>query len=451
MKTVTSFSLFGGALALSNQKVDIVAQQQPLLQNACPSNSILHNGECQLSTYDTSSTITLGYQSNISHITQTLEDSRETASRIKDFPWNFSPECFSTEATEEPYCVFSDQNFASGRGIFIITTKTLAYAMLEKDAFTRPETLSRMNHFENPPFYKHDFPGKGRGLVANKTLQRGDQLFASTPILITDPDLYDLPNSERLALMHRGIETLPVASQRVFWELMGHTDDDPIDDRINTNNFEIAIDGVSQSALFPEIAMLNHDCRPNAAYFFDEETLTHYIHAIKPIYPGEEITITYTNNEEERSERMRRLEKNWGFKCACSTCTAHPHLVEESDARLKHIAALQKVLDDWTPASSATPAVAELLISLMQQERLEASLSIGYKHAAEVYSSFGMKWEAVKYAKLSVELSMLDKGWTDRDVWEMKKMGENPEMSWSWQKRVGLVAKSAGCGCGGRH
>jgi SET domain-containing protein len=38
---------------------------------------------------------------------------------------------------------------------------------------------------------------------------------------------------------------------------------------------------------------MNHDCRPNADYYFDPETLAQHIHAIRPIAAGEEITISY--------------------------------------------------------------------------------------------------------------------------------------------------------------
>ncbi|KAF1829404.1 SET domain-containing protein [Decorospora gaudefroyi] len=450
MKSAIGLSLVAGALTLSNEKTNFVAQQ-PLIRDACPSNAIIHNEECQPLPYDSSTTSTLAFQSNTTHILHTLDESRILASQTEDFPWTFWPECFSKKGGTEPYCVFSDQTFASGRGIFIVTTQTRAYAMLEKGAFSYPETLSRARHSSHPPFYTHDFPGKGRGLVANKTLQRGDQIFASMPILITDPELYSLATPDRLALLHRGISTLPVHTQSLFWALMGRssTGDDPVDDRITTNNFEVRIDGAMQSALIPEIAMLNHDCRPNAAYFFDEETLTHFVHAIRPILPGEEITITYVNNELDRDTRVKRLETYWGFTCACSSCTAHPDLVRESDSRLQQIVSLQETLNDWSETSAALPAVVDLLVSLIEQERLYASLSTAYKHAAEVYSSFGMRWEAVRYARLSVELTMLDKGFADQDVNEMKMMAREPATSWSWKKRVGL--KGRGCGCGKTH
>ncbi|KAL6710143.1 hypothetical protein ACN47E_009934 [Coniothyrium glycines] len=450
MLTVTTtigLSVLTGALALTNSKMDMIPQQ-PLLEKSCPTNSILENEECRQTTYDSIITPATDILTNISHTGLSLEESRRIASQAKDFPWTFWPECFSNENLEEPLCVFGNQDFARGRGIFVATTKTFAYAMLEKDAFRRPDVLAHVNNYDNPPFVQHDFPGKGRGLVANKTLQKGDQIFASTPVLITDPDMYQLSEDERLALLYRGVETLPPASQARFWELLGHFNGDPVDDRINTNNFEVTIDGTSQSALFPEIAMLNHDCRPNAAYFFDEQTMAHHIHAIKTIQPGEEITITYIDNEQESSTRMQRLKRNWGFDCSCSSCTAHPAMVAESDSRLQQIQSLTKLLDDWSAKSHATPEAAELLISLYEQERLYASLATAYKHAAEVYSSFGKKFEAIKYARLSTEMSILDKGFADSDVAEMKKMSANPTMSWSWRKRV---EAGSGCGCSHGH
>jgi hypothetical protein len=451
MKFVVGLSLISGLAAFSDDKVEHI-HHQAILTDSCPSGSGLINGKCELISYDESNMdSSLASHANLlytTHISRTLDEARESAAAVADFPWTFWPECFSNEDVEEPYCVFSDQDFASGRGIFIATTRTAAYAMLEKPAFKNPKALERVNKYSNPPFEQYDFPGKGRGLVANTTLHRGDQIFASTPLLITDSDMFKLLDSERLALLYRGVETLPTASQTQFWNLMGHFKGDPVEDRISTNNFDTVIDEVTQQALFPEIAMLNHDCRPNAAYFWDEESMTHYVHASRDIRPGEEITITYIDNEQEREARMARLKKNWGFTCACSACTAHPSLTNESDARLRTIEVLTMVLNDWSSESQIVPEMAELIISLFQQERLEASLATAYKHAAEVYSSFGKRWEAMKYATLSVEMSMLDKGFRHEDVREMGRMASQPELTWSWKKRVKDTKE---CGCGHAH
>ncbi|KAF1347339.1 hypothetical protein EJ07DRAFT_185279 [Lizonia empirigonia] len=415
MKGAVSFGLFSGAVALNHDKLDYVPQQA-LLQDSCPSDSILRDGECHLAATAPSG---VTFKSNI---TTSLEEARLTAAKQANFPWTFWPECFSNENTTDAYCLFSDQTFANGRGIFIITTEPLAYDMLQKQAFRNPKSLSRSNQHANPPFEQHEFPIKGRGLIANKTLFRGDQIFASTPLLITDPDAYKLAEPERLDLLYRGVETLPEASRKLFWELLDHFKGDPVDDRINTNNFEVVVDDISQAALFPEIAMLNHDCRPNAAYFWDEETFTHYREAPRPPH------------ETARAQL--------GLQMRLLSLHSAPSLTAESDARLNHIAQLVAHLNDWTPSSPATPEMAEALVSMYDQERLWAYQATAYKHAAETYSSFGNKYMAVKYARLSAEFSILDKGFADRDVREMKKMAKDPEMSWSWNKRVGLKKAS---------
>lgn len=88
--------------------------------------------------------------------------------------------------------------------------------------------------------------------------------------------------------------------------------------------------------------MITHDCRPNAAYFWDEVSFTHYVHAIETIYPGQEITITYIDNQRKRRTRMTHLNAKTGglFNCTCSAYSAHPSLTRESDARIRLIAEL---------------------------------------------------------------------------------------------------------------
>lgn len=41
------------------------------------------------------------------------------------------------------------------------------------------------------------------------------------------------------------------------------------------------------------VSRFNHDCRPNANYWFDPTTLTHNIYATRQIAVGEEISLTY--------------------------------------------------------------------------------------------------------------------------------------------------------------
>lgn len=187
------------------------------------------------------------------------------------------------------------------------------------------------------------------------------------------------------------------------------------------------------SGCLTEKQRLNHDCRPNAAYFFDHDTLTHYVHAISDINPGTEITITYIDPHMPRRKRVTQLTTSWGFTCSCSLCTLHPELSRASDDRLSQINALSDRLEDW---ETAPPQIAHTLISLYEQERLHAPMSAAYRFAALTSCAEGLRWDAIKYARLAVELGMLDDGFGDEDVTAMRKLAERPEKQSCWMKRM---------------
>lgn len=42
------------------------------------------------------------------------------------------------------------------------------------------------------------------------------------------------------------------------------------------------------------VSRLNHACRPNSEYFFDDRTLSQKVFTARDIDPGEELTVTYS-------------------------------------------------------------------------------------------------------------------------------------------------------------
>lgn len=42
------------------------------------------------------------------------------------------------------------------------------------------------------------------------------------------------------------------------------------------------------------VSRLNHACRPNSDYFFDDATLSHNVFAARKVELGEELTVTYS-------------------------------------------------------------------------------------------------------------------------------------------------------------
>ncbi|CAN6240994.1 unnamed protein product [Urochloa humidicola] len=75
------------------------------------------------------------------------------------------------------------------------------------------------------------------------------------------------------------------------------------------------------TAFFPLQSCMNHSCCPNAkAFKRDEDKDGHaVILALRPISKGEEITISYIDEDLSYEERQAQLA-DYGFTCACSKC-----------------------------------------------------------------------------------------------------------------------------------
>ncbi|CAO2036612.1 unnamed protein product, partial [Urochloa humidicola] len=75
------------------------------------------------------------------------------------------------------------------------------------------------------------------------------------------------------------------------------------------------------TAFFPLQSCMNHSCCPNAkAFKRDEDKDGHaVILALRPISKGEEITISYIDEDLSYEERQEQLA-DYGFTCACSKC-----------------------------------------------------------------------------------------------------------------------------------
>ncbi|ATY60592.1 SET domain [Cordyceps militaris] len=280
-------------------------------------------------------------------------------------------------------------------------------------------------------FDERDLPGRGKGLIANKTLHRGDRIFAHTPILMFHEDAsQSLQEDVWAGLEHDAVRSLPLPAKDLFWNLFGQPSYGPAQGRIYTNAFSIEIKDIEHYAIFPEIARLNHDCRPNAAYFFDEATLTHYVHALTDIHPGTELTITYIDPQMSRKERMETLADTWGFTCSCNSCSMAARLSLASDARL---AKIEEMTEDFDVEDNIMPSsMALALISLYEQERLYGPVADAYRYAATAFCAEKDRWGAIKYANLAVETGMLEHGFNDLDVKLMEQLATSPETQPCW-------------------
>ena len=80
--------------------------------------------------------------------------------------------------------------------------------------------------------------------------------------------------------------------------------------------------------------------------------------------------------------------------------------------------------------------MAELLVSLYEQERMWGPIAEAYAFAALEYNGAGDPWTAQKFARLSVEAGLIYGGPHDDDVGQMEQLLKDPWEHWSWMLRT---------------
>uniref|UniRef100_A0AAR2M6I6 [histone H3]-lysine(4) N-trimethyltransferase n=1 Tax=Pygocentrus nattereri TaxID=42514 RepID=A0AAR2M6I6_PYGNA len=91
--------------------------------------------------------------------------------------------------------------------------------------------------------------------------------------------------------------------------------------QVNCNGFTIEDEELSHlgSAVFPDVALMNHSCSPNVIVTY-KGTLAE-VRAVQEISPGEEIFNSYIDLLYPTEDRNERLRDSYFFTCDCKECT----------------------------------------------------------------------------------------------------------------------------------
>ncbi|KAK8125789.1 SET domain-containing protein 5 [Apiospora kogelbergensis] len=356
--------------------------------------------------------------------------------------WVRGNHCFISGKTE--YCAFAKPSFGNSEGVAVVTTPERV-SKLATGIFSDKGGQTQPSH-ESVSFYEDaEIPGKGIGLIATKPIRAGQRIMARTPAVMIDRSALDtLSENESVALLVQGVEALPDLHRSRYLNLTTHGSFVDRQARISqifaVNSFRtwVGDQGADFHSVFTEISRLNHDCRPNCVYYFDPETLSQKVYAVRDIMVGEEITVSYIDGFQSSAARRERLHEHWGFACGCPACTAESYLVAESDSRIEQILKLWAELDDYSPSSTKapTPEKAELLIELYRLERLEGRLQEAYYRAAIEYLGIGKIAPAMRYARLCIDSGLKFKGPGKPFITSMEDLLRNPKGHKYWMFRV---------------
>ncbi|KAF2404727.1 SET domain-containing protein [Trichodelitschia bisporula] len=371
-----------------------------------------------------------------------LESTPQDASNIssaliRSLPtlWSHEPYCVHSPSARTTFCVYTRTPFASGRGLSIICSREALSQVTSASAFRNPEPWTVARPAAAGKYTATPIPNKGLGNVATAAISQYEELHAETPLLLVqDTAMQHVEWDVLFGMLRVAVERLPDKSRRRFMELHGQFGGDPLYDRINTNAFNGKVGSGSESwwTVMPESSRFNHDCRPNAVYHFDPQGLTQHIHTVRPIAPGEEITVSYLIPTLTHAERHQKLKAEWGFQCDCAACNAAPWAVELSDARLSLISKLEGHLDDILSRNDASTASAELLVSLYESERLDGAMADAYVFVALEWAYVANAEKARQWAdKAMAAIGALRGPWNE---WyqSMAKLLVEPEGSPAW-------------------
>jgi hypothetical protein len=183
---------------------------------------------------------------------------------------------------------------------------------------------------------------------------------------------------------------------------------------------------------------VNHDCRPNADYYFDPVALKHTVQATTMIPAGSEISITYIDPHMKRDERVQSLNYSWGFPCSCSTCTLSSEQSRLSDERLAFVEDLRaRFLEEgW---ENASPQMVETLLAVYEQERLYSYVAQASWFAALVHCAHGNRWETMRHAHRALEMGKIHEETMANDLdgfglLELEQLTSEPEREYCWMQ-----------------
>lgn len=368
-------------------------------------------------------------------------------------PWSHAPICTQHfDEIDSALCIYTSTSFAGGRGISILSTVESVDVLAMHPAFRGDLSTEELYapSTKDRAWYTQPIPGKGIGMLAKRTIKRGELLAKHTPLLLVHPAIEQLMDVlDREKLLKMAVDQLPDQSKEQFLA-MGTSINDPriqIQDIIVTNSFQLYLSTGMHMVVVPEPARINHACNPNAIYHLSPDTLTHRVYAVRDIEEDEEITTTYSLPLVKSSLRRENLKAAFRFECNCPRCLGQGHF-HDSDRRLDRIFAIQERLGDWSakPAhaygndglGAPRPELAEELVDLYKAEGLDAHIGTAYGLAALTYSSVMARQRAIEYAEKAMEsLEMKEGAGGGVDGAALEEMraklkSDGKETHWSW-------------------
>ncbi|KAK5653306.1 hypothetical protein OQA88_8997 [Cercophora sp. LCS_1] len=309
-------------------------------------------------------------------------------------PWSHPPRCLND------YCVYTSIGYNSHHGISFIALESTEPTLLPLVHDVTLTERGRHHLYANPdlPYEIRELPGRGRGVFARRRILRGEVFMVGFPAVVVDQEFENLIRDEELYRL--AYERLGVPKRAL--SLAASSGGSVYEDIMKTNAFGVGVGGRRYSGLYPEVAMMNHDCWPSSIVRFSSETLANEAVAVRDVNEGEELTISYIPADLPTSERVAMLQLHYKFQCSCQLCSAPARTQNTSDARRERIAEIRTHLVDATDKESAR-RLADELLQLVDDERLGLRLKEYYNELITVFHRLGDVESTLKFAEAALQ------------------------------------------------
>ncbi|OHE91877.1 hypothetical protein CORC01_12830 [Colletotrichum orchidophilum] len=350
----------------------------------------------------------------------TLASSSERAAQANAWhPWTQKPVCVGSKTTKtSQHCAFVKEDFQGSKSLLIVTNPEVVAGdvSLVEDLDSQWTSIRPpLGPTELPPFNVDTIPGKGLGAVANTSIRSGDIVLREHPVILQLAEVSrSIGRMQALWVLEEGFIRLPREDQERVFNLSRSTGGHILEDIIRTNTFGATLNKVAHFGLFPNVARINHACKPNAITRFSPRTLELQVVAYKDIMPGEELSISYSMLNMLYQDRQQALQE-WGFNCNCAICSSSPEVLAISDGHRRRLQEILSELED--PVLAGSPSLVAELVDELEDviviEGLTAQAGEFYDVVARAYGAMGEMGKGRMYAELALEKLVRFAGYDD--------------------------------------
>lgn len=168
---------------------------------------------------------------------------------------------YPSKTGSRTFCAYVDPQFAGGRGIAMVTSSEIAqYVNAQTPAFVDPKLFKGISPYTThtyPSFYEAEIPGRGKGLIANQTIHRGDLIFRYAPVLAMHIDAL-----KSASVLNQVVKKLPPKTYELFMGQHAEFGGEKVHSITITNGYQawfgaedelhfIVLPEISVSAFFP--------------------------------------------------------------------------------------------------------------------------------------------------------------------------------------------------------